>query len=104
MKTDDRILTLHPAGKQGVNIERSKYDAVRRALLRVVPRTAAGVPFQELRERVRPHLERQGFPPEASVSWYVTAVKQDLEARGELEQVPGARPQHLRRPRKGGAR
>lgn len=93
----DRILTLHPAGKQGVNIERAKYDLVRKALLKVIPRRAAGVPFKELRDLVAPHLERGGFPAEASVGWYVTAVKQDLEARGEIEQVPGARPQHLRR-------
>ncbi len=103
MTTDERIRTLHPTGKQGVNIERSKYDLVRRALLRVIPRSSAGVPFKELRELVRPHLEAGGFPPDSSVSWYVTAVKQDLEARGEIAQVAGVRPQRLRRTR-GGAR
>ena len=102
MPSAEKILTLHPAGKRGVNIDRSKYDAMRGALLRVVPRDAAGVPLAELRDLVPPHLARAGFPPEASVGWYLIAVKQDLEARGELEQVPGARPQHLRRP--GGAR
>ncbi|QDU65695.1 DUF6958 family protein [Engelhardtia mirabilis] len=101
MKTDDRILTLHPAGKQGVNIERSKYDLVRTALLRVVPRSADGVAFKELRTLVGPQLEAAGFPREASVSWYVTVVKQDLEARGEVVQVTDARPQRLRRPTRG---
>lgn len=35
--------------------------------------------------------------------WYVTTVKLDLEARGELVRVAGVKPQHLmrksRRPR-----
>ena len=97
--TDERILTLHPAGKQGVRIERAKYDAMRRALLKVIPRRKDGVAFGELAELVAPKLDRKAFPPEASVRWYVVAVKQDLEARGEIEQVPRARPQRVRRAR-----
>jgi hypothetical protein len=30
---------------------------------------------------------------EGSVSWYVTAVKLDLGARGEVKRVPHSRPQ-----------
>ena len=37
---------------------------------------------------------------EGSVGWYATAVKLDLEARGELERVPGAKPQRVRLPQK----
>ena len=95
--TDDRILTLHPEGKQGVRIERSKYDAVRDALRELVPTTEEGIALKAVRERLPAALERRKFPREASVGWYLIAVKQDLEARGELEIVPGARPQHLRR-------
>lgn len=93
---DDRVLTLHPKGKNGVRIRRPKYEAMRRALLRVVPKSERGVLFQELAARVEPHLG-QAFEPGDSVTWYVVAVKQDLEARGELELVPGASPQRLRR-------
>ena len=96
---DDRIQTLHPEkGKQGVRIERAKYEPMRRAILAAVPRLEAGISFKELKEAVRPHLAAAGFPPEASVNWYLVTVKQDLEARGTIEQVPGVRPQHLRRP------
>ena len=96
-RNGDRVLTLHPAGKNGVRIQRSKYVEMRRALLRVVPRSARGIPFAELARRVEPHLGA-AYRPGDSVTWYVVAVKQDLEARGELELVPGARPQRLRRP------
>lgn len=93
-----RILTLHPDDKQGVNIERAKYDEMKRALLRVVGRGAQGVPFRELSERVAEHLSDEVFG-DASVSWYCVTVKLDLEARGVLERVPGARPQRVRRAR-----
>ena len=92
----DRILTLHPAGKQGVRIARPLYDTMRAALLAVIPDDPSGVAFRELPERVEPHLDAEVFGS-ASRMWYVTAVKQDLEARGLIEQVPGARPQRLRR-------
>lgn len=97
METPDRILTLHPAGKQGVNIERVRYEPMRRALLKVIPRKRAGIALSEVRTLVEPLLPGFGFPPKASVGWHLIAVKQDLEARGEIEQVPGAKPQHLRR-------
>ena len=92
-----RVLTLHPAGKKGVNITRDKYDGMRRALLRVIPRGGAGVAFGDLPDLVGPHLDPKVYTPDVSVNWYVVTVKQDLEARGLIEQVNGARPQRLRR-------
>lgn len=92
----DRVMTLHPErGKQGVNIERAKYDAMSRALLEVIPREPPGTAFSELRTLVRPHLPRDVFDAGVSVSWYVTTVKLDLEARGVLARLPGPGPQRL---------
>lgn len=96
-ETNERILTQHPAGKRGVRIERTKYDAMRRALLKTIPRRAAGVAFADLKDLVRPHLNAAVFGPKTSVTWYLVAVKQDLEARGLIEQVPAKRTQFLRR-------
>ena len=96
--SEERIMTLHPKGKAGVNIEKSKYDAMRRALLKVIPRSKSGVLFGDLGDLVLDHLDEGLYPKGASVLWYVTTVKQDLEARGLIEQVPGAKPQRLRRP------
>ena len=93
----EHILTLHPQGKAGVNMEKAKYDAMRRALLKAIPRTKSGVRFGDLGDLVVDHLDEGAFPKGKSVLWYVTTVKQDLEARGEIEQVPGQSPQHLRR-------
>ncbi|NNE69370.1 MAG: hypothetical protein HKN29_03280 [Rhodothermales bacterium] len=89
---DDRIETMHPEGKQGVNILRSKYDAVVNAINdSVAARQPIG--FEELVEAVETRL---GPDFDGSVPWYVTTIKLDLEARGVLERVPGRGPQRLR--------
>ncbi len=95
--TAQKFQTVHPeAGKQGTRIDAAKYEAMKAALLAVVPAAEAGIPFQDLADAVRPHLPAELFA-NASVSWYVTTIKLDLEARGLIERVPGARPQRLRR-------
>ena len=52
----ERIMTLHPAGKAGVNIDRQKYDVVREAILEAV-RTNGTITFGDLTAEVRSRLE-----------------------------------------------
>lgn len=88
----ERIMTLHPEGKAGVNIERSKYDRIRKAIMDTLGGRGETA-FRDLPEEV---ARRLAEPFDGSVSWYVTTVKLDLEARGLIERVPGKGPQHLR--------
>ena len=89
---EEKILTLHPQGKQGVNIDRAKYDTIRAAILGAT--SAEGeIRFKDLPAAVEEALEE---PFDGSLSWYITTVKLDLEARGLLERVPGSSPQRLR--------
>jgi hypothetical protein len=88
----ERIWTLHPCGKQGVHIERAKYDVIRAAILDVVQENP-GITFTTLRDTVGDQLH-DTFS--GSISWYVTTVKLDLEARDEIERIPRTRPQGLR--------
>ncbi len=93
-----RVQTRHPdPDKSGPRISRVKYDAVREAILKAVPRDADGLPFKELPDRVRKLLPRRVREELGSVSWYTVTVKLDLEARRVLERIPGARPQRIRR-------
>ena len=78
-------------------IDAAKYQMVRRAILRAVPHSSGGVPFKVLPAQVKNRLTPSQRRLLGSVSWYTTVVKLDLEARGEIERVPGARPQRLRR-------
>lgn len=87
----EKILTLHPAGKTGVNIEKRKYDTMREAILESL-REHGVMTFDDLTADVRRRLEG-AFA--GSISWYVTTVKLDLEARGEIARVPKSSPQRL---------
>ena len=89
---------LNPnTGRTDGTIAADRYDAMKAALLRVVPAGGDGIPFEGLADRVRPHLAAALFEG-ASIGWYTTTVKLDLEARGLLERVPKKRPQRVRRP------
>ena len=88
----EKIMTLHPAGKQGVNIDKRKYDMVRQAVEEAL-QAQPGATFSELTDAVG---QRIGDVFYGSVGWYVTSVKLDPEARGVLERVDGRSPQRLR--------
>ena len=90
---EEKILTQHPeSGKSGVNISKQKYDLIREAILESV-RAHGAITFTDLTQDVEKRLAGKF---ESSISWYVTTVKLDLEARGLIERVPGSRPQQLR--------
>ena len=92
---EDRIMTLHPdPQKEGVNIDRKKYEQIRSAILTALEEHGQ-LSFKELSNTVNQQLSGQF---DGSISWYVTTVKLDLEARGEVERIPGSKPQTLRIP------
>lgn len=85
----DTIRTLHPEKKQGVNISRQKYEMIRKAIIDTLC-ARKEMTFMDLSRAVEKQLN-DTF--EGSVLWYVTTVKLDLEARGEIKRVPNSRPQ-----------
>jgi len=88
----DTIRTLHPEKKQGVNINREKYEIIRKTITSILKQNNE-MPFMKLARAVEKDL-RGKF--EGSVTWYVTTVKLDMEARGEVKRVPNSRPQLVR--------
>ncbi len=97
-KTAGKILCLTPTpGKQGTRIDRWKYETLRRAIRRAVPRNKTGVEFRRLAALVRQQLAADELQAIGSLPWYTTTVKLHLEVIGEIERVPGAQPQRLRR-------
>lgn len=85
----DTIRTLHPEKKQGVKISREKYEMIRKAILCVLE-TQKEITFMNLSRAVEKEVNGNF---EGSVTWYVTTVKLDLEARGQIKRVPKSRPQ-----------
>lgn len=88
----DMIRTLHPEKKQGVNISREKYETIHNAILCVL-RTQKEITFMNLSRAVEKEVNGKF---DGSVTWYVTTVKLDMEARGEVKRVPNSRPQLVR--------
>ncbi len=87
----DRLLTLHPEGKSGVNIAREKYEAMREAILAALG--GGELTHTELVRAVEGRLQGRF---EGSIPWYMESVKLDLLARGVIERVGKGSPQRLR--------
>ena len=97
--TNDTLQTRNPnPDAEGTRIDAAKYEAVRAAILRAVPEEEEGILFKDLPRAMADLLPGREIPGGGSTTWYCTVVKLDLEARGLIERVPGARPQRLRRP------
>ncbi len=88
----DMIRTLHPEKKQGVNISKEKYEIIRKAILCAL-QAQKEMTFMNLSRAVEKEVNGNF---EGSVTWYVTTVKLDLEARGKVKRVPNSRPQLVR--------
>ncbi len=92
MEKEEKILTLHPQGKKGVNILKRRYDQIKSYILETI---------QEYEEITFDQLSDLGVTDlkdkfDGKVLWYIVTVKLDLEARGVIERVPTASPQRLR--------
>lgn len=74
----EKILTQHPQGKKGVNIDKAKYDLVRSGIMTVLEREIKMKPMN-LFESVAVELQGQ---MDGSIAWYAVSVKLDMEARG----------------------
>ncbi len=86
----DRIMTLHPTGKQGTNIDRTKYEAMKQAILTTL-QEHEDLTFRQLQGFVENKLNGNF---DGSIGWYYTTVKLDLEARGLIKRS-GNSPQRL---------
>ena len=89
---EEKILTLHPQGKKGVNILKKRYDQISKFILGTLKKRKE-ISFQELTDLAVRELT-DGF--DGKVVWYMVTVKLDLEARDIIERVPKTSPHKLR--------
>lgn len=81
-------------------VDRGKYEAMRTALLAVVPPASPGVTVPEAKQQLLTLLPETLFPGGAKAGWWLKAVQLDLEAKGVLVRIPG-KPLRLRMGSKG---
>ena len=65
-------------------VDAAKYEAMKSALLAVLPQGAPGLTVAEAKEALKPSLPDDLFPGGATSGWWLKTVQLDLEARGEL--------------------
>lgn len=89
--SEEKILTLHPQGKKGVNILKRRYDIIKDYILNTL-KSEKTITYQELSDRAEKDLS-ESF--DGKVVWYVVSVKLDLEARKIIERIPKTSPHEL---------
>lgn len=95
--TAARIQLRHPdRSKKMPRIDRQTYDVVRKTALTTLPKKEPGITWTDFRDEVAKKLGRaKGWDRSLNPWWYTTAVKLDLEARGEIKRLPKSSPQRL---------
>jgi hypothetical protein len=87
---NEKILTKHPLGKSGKNIDRGKYETLKKAILSALKKKQ--LTHDELFARLNKSLKNKFS---GNVSWYGETVKLDLEARKIIERT-SSKPQKYR--------
>ena len=69
-------------------VDAVKYQAMHRALMRVLPNKAPGLTQAEMFRAVVAHLPEDLFPDGAKAGWWVKTVQLDQEAKGAFVREP----------------
>jgi hypothetical protein len=64
------------------NVDAAHYNAMKKALLKVLPRKSPGLNQTDMMAAVLPHLPDDLFPGGATAGWWTKCVQLDLEAQG----------------------
>ena len=79
---EEKILTKHPLGKSGKNIDKQKYETLKKAILSALK--TKELTHTELFARLNTNLKGKFA---GNISWYGETVKLDLEARKIIERT-----------------
>lgn len=93
----DKTLCRTPTeGKAPTQIPTWKFEAMATALRDAVAAAGdEGLSFADLPDAVASRLSKDDLTHMGSIMWHVTAVKLELEVRGEIARLPGKGPQRL---------
>jgi hypothetical protein len=85
----DRVTVenVHTPG-QTKHLDATKFNAMRTALLAVLPMSAPGLTQAEMGEAVLPYLPQDLFPGGATAGWWAKSVQLDLEAKQIVVREP----------------
>jgi len=90
--SEERILTKHPQGKDGVNILQRRYDVIKDFIIKTIEENDE-IAYERLSDQA---IEKLSDTFDGKVVWYIVVVKLDLEARKIIERIPKTSPHQLR--------
>ena len=79
---EEKMLTKHPLGKSGKNIDKQKYETLKKAILSALRKKE--LTHTELFDRLNKSLKGKFS---GNISWYGETVKLDLEAKKIIERT-----------------
>jgi hypothetical protein len=71
-------------------VDHTKYMAMRKALLEVLPSQAPGLTVLQAKEALLPLLPQDLWPGGDKAGWWLKAVQLDLEAKGVIRRAQGS--------------
>ncbi len=75
------VENINVPGKR-TNVDATKYEAMKTAFLKILPKESPGLTQKEIQEQVKEHLPDDIFPQGATSAWWAKTVQLDLEAKG----------------------
>lgn len=72
---------------QVTNVDATKYAAMRKVLLKVIPKKQPGLTQNEMKQAIQPHLPQDLWPGGAKSGWWMKTVQLDLEAKDLLQRT-----------------
>lgn len=82
-ETIEILNVLRPGKTYPVN--REKHDAMKAAVMKVLPTSSLGMTVEEISKAVQRHLPDALFPGGSTSGWWLKAVQLDQEARGNIQ-------------------
>lgn len=87
-KQRERAASRRKIAVQNVNhpgkiehLDADMHDAMKRAMLKILPKRSPGLSVADMQEAVLAHLPERLYPGGAKAGWWTKAVQLDLEAK-----------------------
>jgi hypothetical protein len=71
-------------------VDRARYEAMKSALLAVLPSAEPGMTPAQAQAALQPHLDQALFPGGEKSGWWMKCVQLDLEFKGVIARAPKA--------------
>lgn len=90
-KQDNRIeIENFTSPGQIQRVDKDKYEAMRDALLAVLPTVSPGITVSEAKVALLSKLPAELYPGGEKAGWWLKAVQLDLEAKGVIRRGPNS--------------